>query len=429
MCAEHLPTLGQPVPRPSLDANVKSFGGMLLIFVTFGGAYLLSSLLRGVTATLAPTFVQEFTLQPTQLGMLAGAYFLGFALMQLPAGAWLDRYGAKRVLTVSLTVAAIGSCWFGSAGSFAGLLVARFFCGVGVSACLIAPLTFARLHLQPAQQQQVNLWMLMVGALGLLLATLPTHVVAGMFGWQLIFVGTGVAFAVVIAAIVLGVPESQPKEVTGSPWFFSYGPILKNGKTWKMAPLGFFSYAILVAVQTLWAGPWLTDVAGLDAEAAAQGLFGINLVMLLIFLGLGLLMPHVIKSEAGAQRALRLGLPFGIAGLLLIPIAGIDANWVHFAIYCVGSVGLALTHPTVGQMFPPQLAGRAIAFFNLLLFLGVFVAQWGVGRIIELVLAATGDVAMAYQIAFSMLAALSLISYLWFLGFDRIFIGRAGNLR
>lgn len=399
---------------------------MLRIFVIFGAGYLLSSMLRGVTAALAPAFVHEFQLQPAQLGVLGGAYFLGFALMQLPAGAWLDRFGTRRVLAASLVVAAAGSYLFSIADSFAALVAARLACGIGVSACLIAPLTSARLWLSSARQQQVNLWLLMAGALGLLLATLPAQLVANLFGWRAIFATTALALVLVIVAILACVPGAVSSPATTGmhmPWYRAYAPVLRSPHTWKMVPLGFFSYAILVAVQTLWAGPWLTNVSGLSADAAAWGLFGINLVMLVVFLSLGFVTPMLIRSRAGAEGALRIGLPFGVCALVLIPIAGAQAGWIHFAAYCVASATLALTHPAVGQMFPTHLAGRAIAFFNLVLFLGVFAVQWGVGAVVEGVLAATGNVVVAYQAAFCVLAVLSLLSCLWFLGFDRLFSG------
>lgn len=402
---------------------VRSSLSMVRIFVIFAVGYLLSSALRGVTATLAPTFVQSFDLQPAALGVLGGSYFLGFALMQLPAGAWLDRFGSRPVLCASLSMAALGSFLFATADSFAGLVVARFMCGVGVSACLIAPLTSARQWLSATHQQQLNIWMLMVGALGLLLATLPAQLVADLLGWRAIFLATAAGFALTVLAIMVWVPGTEQLKGMEAPWFLAYAPVLKSPHTWKMAPLGFFSYAILVAVQTLWAGPWLTDVSGVGGDGAAMGLFAINLVMLVVFLGLGFVMPRVIRSEVGALGALRIGLPFSVGTLLLIPAAGAGAGWVHFAVYCVASSVLALTHPAVGQLFPMQLAGRAIAFFNLVLFLGVFVAQWGVGAMVQVVQASTGDALLAYQTAFFVLALLSLLSYLWFLGFDRLFDG------
>lgn len=398
------------------------------IFLIFGAAYLLSSLLRGVTAALAPSFVLEFRLEPSELGLLGGSYFLGFAIMQLPAGAWLDRFGAKRVLALSLFVAALGSYMFSVAQSLPELVLARFAFGVGVSACLIAPLTAARLWLTPAKQQQVNLWMLTAGALGLLVATLPAQFAANAYGWRSIFLGTALVIVVIIVSILVWIPDTKSTTNPRVAWYLSYVDVLKSRYTWKMAPLGFFSYAILVAVQTLWAGPWLTEITGSNADEAAQGLFHINFVMLVVFLGLGFSTPWVIKSKAGADGALKIMLPLSSMALFLIPILGQSASWVYFSIYCVASAVLALTHPAVGQNFSPKLAGRAIAFFNLLLFLGVFASQWGVGKIITLVTEKHGSVLLAYQIAFYTLATLSTLSYFWFLAFDKMFGDGASEL-
>ena len=55
-----------------------------LVFLAFAFAYFLSALIRAITATLAPTLTQEFALQARDLGLLAGGYFLGFSLTQLP---------------------------------------------------------------------------------------------------------------------------------------------------------------------------------------------------------------------------------------------------------------------------------------------------------------------------------------------------------
>lgn len=68
-----------------------------LVFLAFAFAYFLSSLLRAVTATLAPTLAQEFMLQARDLGLLSGGYFLGFSATQLPLGKWLDRHGPRKV--------------------------------------------------------------------------------------------------------------------------------------------------------------------------------------------------------------------------------------------------------------------------------------------------------------------------------------------
>ena len=113
--------------------NFFSFGTLLVTIFTFAFAYFFSALIRAITATLAPTLTSEFGLSASDLGLLAGGYFFGFALTQLPLGAWLDRHGPRRVLASFLSVAVLGCIAFALAPSFYGLLAARVFCGVGCS--------------------------------------------------------------------------------------------------------------------------------------------------------------------------------------------------------------------------------------------------------------------------------------------------------
>ncbi len=54
------------------------------VFVAFASAYFLSTLLRAITATLSPMLTMDFGLEARDLGLLAGGYFFGFSLTQLP---------------------------------------------------------------------------------------------------------------------------------------------------------------------------------------------------------------------------------------------------------------------------------------------------------------------------------------------------------
>ncbi|MFN8896561.1 MAG: MFS transporter, partial [Pseudomonadota bacterium] len=72
------------------------------MFAAFAFTYFFSALLRAVTATLAPVFSSEIGLGAADLGLLAGAYILGLAAMQLPLGNALDRHGPRRTLLALL---------------------------------------------------------------------------------------------------------------------------------------------------------------------------------------------------------------------------------------------------------------------------------------------------------------------------------------
>ena len=98
---------------------------------------------------------------------------------------------------------------------------------------------------------------------------------------------------------------------------------------------------------------------------------------------------------------------------------GSSAQWHHFAAFCVAAWPLFVTHPLVVQLFDPAEAGRAIAFFNLLLFVGVFLWQWGFGVLVSELGGGGYGAEAAYQLALAALALLSVVGYGIFVGLFR----------
>ncbi len=404
-------TTPRPAPaRPETGAA----RGAITIFLAFAFAYFISALLRAVTATLAPTFSGELDIGAADLGLLAGAYFLGFALMQLPLGQALDRYGPRRVLLSLLLVAIAGCCAFALARSLFTLVLARATIGVGVSACLMAPLTCYRRVFSPSAQLRANSWMLMTGSLGMMASTLPVQWLLPVWGWRGLFwvlAGLLVCAAVTILWLAPADPvPSPPSDASGS----GYRDILRHPMFLRMAPLGFFVYGGLIAVQALWAGPWLTRVAGWSDTAAASGLLAINACMLLAFMGWGALLPRWSRRGIGVERLMIWGLPASLLVLCGIVVAGPRAGAWAWALWCVCSSFVTLSQPAVGQAFPVLSAGRALSAFNLVIFAGVFVVQWGVGWCVDLLTRGGVAEGAAFQWAFGIFAACCVVSYLWF---------------
>ena len=177
------------------------------VFLAFALAYLLSALVRAITATLSPTLSVELHLSASDLGLLAAGYFLGFALPQLLLGNWLDRYGPRRVIVGFLALAVIGCVAFALANSFAGLLAARVLTGMGVAACLMAPLTGFRRWLSAPTLLRVNSWMLMTGSLGMVAATLPVQWLLPLIGWRGLFWWLALLLLLVMALLWWRVPN------------------------------------------------------------------------------------------------------------------------------------------------------------------------------------------------------------------------------
>ena len=124
------------------NAPLKKSVGILImtVLVPFGIGYYMSYLFRTVNAIISPQLVADVGLTPGDLGLMTSAYFITFALVQLPLGIILDRFGPRKVQAALLIVAAIGASLFAFGNDAITLAVGRGLIGIGVSGCLMAAL-------------------------------------------------------------------------------------------------------------------------------------------------------------------------------------------------------------------------------------------------------------------------------------------------
>lgn len=392
----------------------------VVVFLAFAFAYFFSALIRAITATLSPTLTQEFALNARDLGLLAGGYFLGFAATQLPLGNLLDRHGPKKVILSFLAVAVAGCVAFSLATNFISLLWARVLCGIGVSACLMAPLTGYRRWLLPSSLLRANSWMLMTGSLGMVAATLPVQWLMPLWGWRPLFWGLAAMVLLSMVVIAWQVPAWAPTEpeATTTAKKGSYAEVWRHPYFRKLVPLGFFNYGGLVAIQTLWAVPWMIKVADYTPVQAATGLFWINGVMLVTFWAWGMINPWLVKRGWDADRLIKLGVPVSLILLaIVITASNRFAEWsgVILALFCMSCTFVALAQPAVGLAFAPGLAGRALSAYNLVIFSGVFAVQWGIGLLVDGLKALGWQEIAAFQGAMGVFLVSCIASYVYFL--------------
>ena len=390
----------------------------ITVFFVFAFGYFISCLLRAITATLSPVLTLEFELMAADLGLLAGGYFLGFASMQIPLGYLLDKFGPKKIVSSFLLIAFIGTISFALAQSFSGLLVSRILIGVGVSACLMAPLTGYRIWFAENQQQRANSWMLMIASLGFLSSTLPVQLLLPALGWRWIFGGIAALILISIILMLSFIPkwdhqndESLENQVKQG----SLVDVWKNKFFISVIPMGLFNYGGLMAIQTLWAGPWMIRVAGYTPLESATGLFWINITMLVSFFLWGYFLPRITNLGFSAFKILKLGLPISFLIMSIIIILGSKAGAFYITLFILSSIFLSVTQPAVGLSFQSHLAGKALTSFNLLIFLGTFIMQWIMGLVIDLVRGFGYTEIIGFKTAFSFFLFLSLTSYLFFL--------------
>jgi hypothetical protein len=179
--------------------------------------------------------------------------------------------------------------------------------------------------------------------------------------------------------------------------------------------MAFFNYGGMVAMQTLWAGPWMIRVAGYTPLEAATGLFFINATMLVTFWSWGMVNPWLAQRGWHATRLIAWGVPLSLVVLALNILAGAATGWLGWALFCLTSSTLGLAQPAVGMTFRAALAGRALSAFNLVMFAGVFVMQWGLGLAVDAFRAAGLAEVASFQAAMAVFLCCCIVSYGYFL--------------
>ena len=398
-----------------MEKNILPIKKAVFIFFVFACGYFISALLRAITATLSPLLTTEFSLTAGNLGLLAGGYFLGFASMQIPLGYLLDRHGPKKVVSSFLLIAIIGTIAFALAKSFSGLLISRVLIGVGVSACLMGPLTGYRIWFADEYQQRANAWMLMVLSMGFVFSTLPVQILLPVIGWRWIFGLIAILILVIIFLTLLFIPKWENEVKNHEEKSGSLSDVWNNKFFRSTIPLGLFNYGGMVAVQTLWAGPWMVRVAGYNPLESATGLFWINVTMLFAFFIFGYILPKISKLGFETIKLMKIGLPISYLSLIIIIVSGENAGAIHFAIYLLTSIVLTLTQPAVALSFPTSLAGKSLTSFNLLIFIGTFIMQWGIGLIIDFCIYLGKEEVQSFKISFTVYLIICIFSYLYFI--------------
>ena len=127
-----------------------------------------------------------------------------------------------------------------------------------------------------------------------------------------------------------------------------------------------------------------------------------------------LLIAHAPLANALRQCALHV-FPDCEPTVAAIIVAGPAAGAWAWAAFCVSSTFVSLAQPAVGMAFPAALAGRALSAYNLVIFGGVFVVQWGIGLLIDGFAAAGLDTVGAFRAAMSVFLACSAASYGYFM--------------
>jgi predicted MFS family arabinose efflux permease len=369
--------------------------------------HIVSQWLRTLPAVVSDGLMRDLALSPGALGLATGLYHAGFALGQVPCGVALDRYGVRRTVSVLLSIATLG----GAASALAptGVLfgAAQFVTGLGCCGMLMCGLRWTAYAMPPEKFGAVSGYILALGSIGLLASGTPSALLVEVSGWRGAYgVAGGMAGVTALVAWYL-VPHVPGLPATQS-LLADAALVLKlfaSRALWPCVLLALVGYAAFIGVRGLWAGPWLTGVAGLPLVQAGNALLVISLAMAVGPAVWGYVDRHS-KGRVGLLVATHL-----LGGLLLLPFGfggfGVLGDIAALTLF----MGLTASHILIFALartrVPEAILGKSLSAVNLGFFGGVAVLQPLSGI-------AAGWGGPGAAIAFlAVLCALGAIAFLW----------------
>ncbi len=241
-------------------------------------AYMLSQFYRAFLAVLAPVLQDQVGAGPGDLALSSGLWFIAFALMQLPVGAALDRFGPRRTVAWLMAVGgAGGAVIFAMADAPWHLHLAMTALGIGCSPALMGPYFIFAREYPPASFGMLAGVLVGFGSLGNILGASPLVWVIEAAGWRQTLWGLA-AVTLMVAALVLAAVRDPARLGAGHPQG-SIGQILRLRALWFIVPLFGVNYAVTAAIRGLWAAPWLEQVHGADATQIGRVTLAMGLAM------------------------------------------------------------------------------------------------------------------------------------------------------
>ena len=270
-------------------------------------------------SVMVDELMRDFAVGAAVLGHLSAFYFYAYAVLQIPIGLLLDRFGGRRLMVVSLILAATGSMLFASATTIETGYAGRLLIGAGVAASWVGALTVAGQWLPPARFALFAGFTQALGMAGAVFGQAPLALAVAGFGWRATLAGLGAIAAALGFAIWIVVRDRVPPAAAADAPRRGRGEglraVMAVRETWLCTGFGFTMTGGMLAFGGLWGVPFLQAVYGLDRPAAAG-------TVSLLFAAWGVAAPAIgwFSDRIGRRRPLLIGLGALAAAALAVVV-------------------------------------------------------------------------------------------------------------
>ncbi|ALO11771.1 putative MFS transporter [Streptomyces venezuelae] len=254
---------------------------MRLTVVLLFAAWLVDYADRLVINLVLPSIGVEFDLDRTQQGFVVSAFFLAYALCQIPGGMLADRFGGRRVTLWALLAWSVFTALTGFAWSFAVLLALRFAFGVAEGVFPPAAMKVLVERTRPEERMGANGTVMSSNAIAAVITPLAVAPLVAVFGWRSAFWSTAALGLLALVAVRRWLPAPLPRGADGPAPGDDGAPVareaaaaspplrevLRKGVLWRFS-LMMFGYNTIIWGLNTWVPSYLSEEHGVSLTAA-----------------------------------------------------------------------------------------------------------------------------------------------------------------
>ena len=302
-------------------------GGALLFFYSFFH--------RVAPSVMVNDLMRDFAVGGAILGTLSGIFFYPYALLQIPLGVMLDRWGARRMLAGAAAVCAIGTVLFATADTLPAAYAGRALIGVGSAFGWVGTLTLIALWFPSNRFAFVAGITTLIGMVGAVGGQAPLAAVVEMFGWRSTLLSASV-YGIVLAVFLWVVVRERPAsiDVTDTARTDIWRSLVEVARIPQVWTAGMVVATVAVPLMVfagLWGVPYMMAAHDLSRPVAAAGTS-----MILVGTGIGAPLIGWLSDRIGRRKIPILGgtvLAF-TAILAVIYVPGLP-TWAVFVLLFV----------------------------------------------------------------------------------------------
>lgn len=345
---------------------------------------------RVTPAVMVDDLMAEFAIGAAVLGTLSSLYFYPYVALQIPLGVLIDRWGARLLMTLALSVAGVGSVILAVATSIELAYLGRFIIGIGSAVGFLGSLAIASKWFPPHRFAMLAGMVMFFGMMSGVFAQGPLAALVSSYGWRDVMWGlgaVGILLALLIAVFVRNTPEqSEDAKLEPKQSWSAIGAGLKEATTdltvWKIALVASTMSGPMLTLGALWGTPYFEVAYDLDRTTAAS-------LVSILFLAWAFGAPFSgWLSDRIRRRKSILVLGSGIltismGALIFLPNLPLPIAVVLLAIIGVSGSAMAICFALVRECSPPQIGASVTGIVNSMTVASGAVLQPVVGFILD----------------------------------------------